>query len=202
MAVQTDPRSEPRRPWNRAQLLRAAIDLADKGGIESLSMRKLSQELGGGTMSLYNHFSNKDDLLYGMIDSVFSEIELPAGEHDWNACGCSADPRRRANACGCCAASNVRGCARPPRCGVCTSCCASRAPTPTTLPSCARPCACSGASNAAAICGRTATSCMPAESPAPRSGFRSSIQPRAGSRLAGLHTARHRGTKRSRLAQV
>ena len=55
MAVQTYPGSEPRRPWNRAQLLRAAIDLADKGGIESLSMRKLSQELGGGTMSLYNH---------------------------------------------------------------------------------------------------------------------------------------------------
>jgi AcrR family transcriptional regulator len=83
MAVQTYPRSEPRRPWNRGQLLRAAIDLADKGGIESLSMRKLSHELGGGTMSLYNHVSNKDDLVDGMIDMVFSEIELPAGEHGW-----------------------------------------------------------------------------------------------------------------------
>ena len=41
-------------------------------------MRKLSQELGGGTMSLYNHVSNKDDLLDAMIDTVFSEIELPA----------------------------------------------------------------------------------------------------------------------------
>jgi AcrR family transcriptional regulator len=83
MAVQTYPRSEPRRPWNRGQLLRAAIGLADKGGIEALSMRKLSQELGGGTMSLYNHVSNKDDLVDGMIDMVFSEIELPAGEHGW-----------------------------------------------------------------------------------------------------------------------
>jgi AcrR family transcriptional regulator len=83
MAVQTEPRSEPRRPWNRAQLLRAAVDLADNRGIESLSMRKLSQELGGGTMSLYNHFSNKDDLLDGRIDSVFGEIELPASEHNW-----------------------------------------------------------------------------------------------------------------------
>ena len=81
MAVQTDPRSEPRRPWNRAQLLRAAIDLADKGGIESVSMRKLSQELGGAPMSLYNHVSNKGDLLDAMIDLVFSEIELPVGEH-------------------------------------------------------------------------------------------------------------------------
>jgi AcrR family transcriptional regulator len=83
MAVQSEPRSKPRRPWNRAQLLRAAVDLADNGGIESLSMRKLSQELGGGTMSLYNHFSNKDDLLDGMIDTVFGEIELLAGEHGW-----------------------------------------------------------------------------------------------------------------------
>ena len=83
MAVQTDLRPEPRRPWNRAQLLRAAIDLADNGGIESLSMRKLSHELGGGTMSLYNHFSNKEDLLDGMIDTVFSEIDLPTGEHNW-----------------------------------------------------------------------------------------------------------------------
>jgi AcrR family transcriptional regulator len=59
-------------------LLRAAIELADKHGIESLSMRKLSQELGGGTMSLYNHVANKDDLLDGMIDAVFTEVDLPA----------------------------------------------------------------------------------------------------------------------------
>jgi AcrR family transcriptional regulator len=81
MVVETDRRAEPRLPWSRAQLLRAAIDLADKGGIESLSMRKLSQELGGAPMSLYNHVSNKEDLLDGMIDTIFSEIELPAGEH-------------------------------------------------------------------------------------------------------------------------
>jgi AcrR family transcriptional regulator len=72
-----------RAPWTRAQLLRAAIELADERGIESLSMRKLSQELGGGTMSLYNHISNKDDLLDGMIDAVFSEIELPDLELGW-----------------------------------------------------------------------------------------------------------------------
>src|SRR5688572_33397851 len=85
MAVQTDPRAAPRAPWNRAQLVRAAIDLADQGGIESLSMRKLSQHLGGAPMSLYNHVSNKEDLLDGMIDALFSEIELPASEHGWKA---------------------------------------------------------------------------------------------------------------------
>ena len=77
MVESTETEGEPRAPWTRAQLLRAAIDLADEHGIESLSMRKLSQHLGGGTMSLYNHVANKDDLLDGMIDAVFSEIELP-----------------------------------------------------------------------------------------------------------------------------
>ncbi len=83
MVEELDVPSGPRAPWNRALLLRAAIDLADEGGIESLSMRKLSQHLGGGTMSLYNHVSNKDDLLDGMIDVVFSEIELAADERSW-----------------------------------------------------------------------------------------------------------------------
>jgi len=81
--AEQDPRPGPRAPWTRAQLLRAAIDLADERGIESLSMRKLSQALGGGAMSLYNHVANKDDLLDGMIDEVFSEVELPAQEPSW-----------------------------------------------------------------------------------------------------------------------
>ena len=49
-------------------MLRAAIALADEGGIESLSMRKLGQELGVEAMSLYNHVANKDDLLDGIVD--------------------------------------------------------------------------------------------------------------------------------------
>ena len=81
VAVGSDSRSGPRAPWTRTQVAtrrhRAAPDAA---GIESLSMRKLSQELGGGTMSLYNHIANKEDLLDGMIDTVFSEIELPSAE--------------------------------------------------------------------------------------------------------------------------
>ena len=49
-------------------------------------MRKLSQELGGAPMSLYNHVSNKEDLLDGMIDTIFSEIELPAGSSGRRPC--------------------------------------------------------------------------------------------------------------------
>jgi len=72
-----------RAPWNRGQLLRAAVDLADRGGLESLSMRKLGAELGGGTMSLYNHVANKDDLLDGMIDQLFGDVDLPSSGVGW-----------------------------------------------------------------------------------------------------------------------
>ena len=70
-------------PWTRARLLHAAIDLADKRGIESLSMRKLSQELGGGTMSLYNHIANKDDLFDGMIDALFARSSYLPTRQGW-----------------------------------------------------------------------------------------------------------------------
>jgi AcrR family transcriptional regulator len=68
---------------NRDRVLRAAVALADSGGIESLTMRKLGVELGVEAMSLYNHVANKGDLLDGMIDIVFAEIDLPTGEADW-----------------------------------------------------------------------------------------------------------------------
>ena len=67
----------------RERLLRAAIALADRDGIESLSMRNLGQAVGVEAMSLYNHLRNKDDLLNGMVDAVFSEIDLPTSGEDW-----------------------------------------------------------------------------------------------------------------------
>jgi AcrR family transcriptional regulator len=79
----SDPGAEPRGRLNRDRVLRAAIALADAGGIESLSMRKLGVELGVEAMSLYNHVANKVDLLDGMIDGVFGEIDLPSGGTDW-----------------------------------------------------------------------------------------------------------------------
>ena len=83
MTRATDPRAEPRVRLNRERVLDAAVALADAGGIESLTMRKLGEELGVEAMSLYNHVANKDDLLDGMIDVVFSEIDLPAGAAGW-----------------------------------------------------------------------------------------------------------------------
>jgi AcrR family transcriptional regulator len=75
--------AKPRARLNRDRVLRAAVALADGGGIESLTMRRLGEELGVEAMSLYNHVANKDDLRNGMIDVVFGEIELPSGAADW-----------------------------------------------------------------------------------------------------------------------
>ena len=64
-------------------MLRAAVALVQRDGIESLSMRKLADEVGAGAMSLYHHVPNKEQLLDGMIDIVFSEIEPPPTDVDW-----------------------------------------------------------------------------------------------------------------------
>ena len=64
-------------------MVHAALYLADTGGIESLTMRRLGQELQVEAMSLYNHVADKDDVLDGMVDLVFSEIEVPFEPADW-----------------------------------------------------------------------------------------------------------------------
>jgi Tetracyclin repressor-like, C-terminal domain/Bacterial regulatory proteins, tetR family len=79
-------------PLSRERILRTAILLADRGGIESLSMRKIAQELGVQAMSLYNHVANKDDMLDGIVDIVVSEIEVPDLGVEWKTA-----MRRRAN---------------------------------------------------------------------------------------------------------
>ena len=85
MAIQTDPRPQPRAPLSRERVLHAAIALADEGGIEALSMRKLGQELGVEAMSLYNHVASKEEILNGIVDLVLDEFELPSPGADWKA---------------------------------------------------------------------------------------------------------------------
>lgn len=72
-------------PLNKERVLRQALTLADKEGIDALSMRRLGRELGAGAMSLYHHVGNKDELLDGMVDLVFAEILLPESDGDWRA---------------------------------------------------------------------------------------------------------------------
>ena len=72
-------------------MLEAAVALADEDGLEAFSMRRLAQELGVVPMALYKHVANKDELLDGMVDIVFAEIESPAIGADWRS-----EMRRRA----------------------------------------------------------------------------------------------------------
>jgi AcrR family transcriptional regulator len=80
---QSDPSVEPRTPLTRERVFRAAVVLADERGFESLTMRALGEELGVEAMSLYHYVANKDELLDGMVDVVFGEIELPTTDVDW-----------------------------------------------------------------------------------------------------------------------
>ena len=75
--------TESRAPLSKERVLRAAVTLADRHGIESLSMRKLADELGVAAMSLYYYVPNKERLLDGMVDIVFGEIEPPSADDDW-----------------------------------------------------------------------------------------------------------------------
>jgi AcrR family transcriptional regulator len=83
MKAPATKRPQRRVPLTRERVLGAALKLADQGGIESLSMRKLGQELGVEAMAVYYHFANKDEVLDGIVDLVFSEIALPARGADW-----------------------------------------------------------------------------------------------------------------------
>jgi AcrR family transcriptional regulator len=64
-------------------VLRAAVELADQGGLEAVSMRRLGQVLRVEAMSLYKHVRDKGDLLDGIADLVMSEFEIPAPDLDW-----------------------------------------------------------------------------------------------------------------------
>ncbi|WP_027269059.1 TetR/AcrR family transcriptional regulator [Leptolyngbya sp. PCC 6406] len=83
MAKNTSSRKSERLPLSRERILWAALRLADEGGLEALSMRKLAQALEVKAMSLYNHVANRDDLIDGIVDSVVSEIEVPKPGADW-----------------------------------------------------------------------------------------------------------------------
>ena len=75
--------TKARIPLSRDRVLRAALELADAGGVEALTMRRLGEDLGFEAMSLYRHVANKEDLLDGMLDLVLAEWQLPDGQDDW-----------------------------------------------------------------------------------------------------------------------
>jgi AcrR family transcriptional regulator len=90
VAAQAQPGPGPRVPLSRERVLRAAMNLADEGGIGSVTMRRLADELGAEAMSLYYHVASKEDVLDGMADAVAREInqavgrvDVPSGAASW-----------------------------------------------------------------------------------------------------------------------
>ncbi|RZS41207.1 TetR family transcriptional regulator [Herbihabitans rhizosphaerae] len=72
-----------RPPLSRERVIAAAMALADEKGAAGVTMRALATRLGVEAMSLYNHVAGREDLLDGMVDAVFGEIELPVSTADW-----------------------------------------------------------------------------------------------------------------------
>ena len=70
---------------SKQRMVVEAVRLADREGIDGLSMRRLAGALGAGAMSLYHYVASKEELLDAMIDVVFEEIELPPEETDWQS---------------------------------------------------------------------------------------------------------------------
>jgi AcrR family transcriptional regulator len=83
IATQAGAAAQPRTPLSKARVLDAAVALADEGGVDALSMRRIAQTLGVVPMALYKHVANKNELLDGMIDAVVGEIDPPAAGADW-----------------------------------------------------------------------------------------------------------------------
>jgi AcrR family transcriptional regulator len=85
MPGETRKKAAPRPPLTTDRVLRAALKLADRRGLDALSMRTLARALKVEAMSLYNHVPSKEHLLDGLVELVVAEIELPGIGGDWRA---------------------------------------------------------------------------------------------------------------------
>ena len=94
--MSTETVKKSRAPLSRERVLRAAVELADEGGLASLTMRRLGERLDVEAMSLYKHVANKEDLLDGIVDIVVGEIDLPAPGEGWRSRRCGGARCRRA----------------------------------------------------------------------------------------------------------
>ncbi|WP_442854354.1 TetR/AcrR family transcriptional regulator [Arthrobacter sp. Soil782] len=70
---------------SKQRVVAEAMRLADREGVDGLSMRRLAGALGAGAMSLYHYVASKEELLDAMIDVVFGEIELAPVDTDWQS---------------------------------------------------------------------------------------------------------------------
>ena len=80
VTAQAEPASGARIPLSRDRVLRAAVKVADEGGVEAITMRRLADELGAEAMSLYYHVARKEDILEGVVDVIAREINDAVGQ--------------------------------------------------------------------------------------------------------------------------
>lgn len=78
-------RRGPKPRHSRADVVLAAVAIADAGGIEAVTFRAIAGRLGAGVMSLYNYVPDKQALVYDMVETVSAELELPEPSGDWRA---------------------------------------------------------------------------------------------------------------------
>lgn len=75
----------PSRTLSRAKVVAAAIELADRRGLEATSMRRIAEQLGVTPMALYAHIGNREELIDAMVDAVIAQIELTPSGTTWKA---------------------------------------------------------------------------------------------------------------------
>src|SRR6476659_10439306 len=83
MSQPTSGSTKERVSLSRDRVLAGAITVADAGGIGALTIRTLAQELGVKPMSVYHYVANKDEIIDGIVDLVYGEIDLPVPGEDW-----------------------------------------------------------------------------------------------------------------------
>lgn len=74
---------QPRSTLSRSRIARTGVELADAEGLAAVSMRKVAERLGAGTMSLYRHVTSRDELIALMIDEVYAGVSRTVGTNDW-----------------------------------------------------------------------------------------------------------------------
>ena len=89
VVTRAEPGSQPRLPLSRERVLQAAVKIADEGGIEALTMRRLAEELGAEAMSLYYHVASKEHVLDGIAEAVIAEVNDVVGAIDAPSAGAS-----------------------------------------------------------------------------------------------------------------
>lgn len=83
--MSTDITSETRTPLTAERVIDGAVALADRIGVDALTIRKLAESLDVKPMTIYHHVPNKEAIIDGMVDVVFTEIATPPLDADWRS---------------------------------------------------------------------------------------------------------------------